>query len=114
MLGSSAFTWRLPRTLKFSVVPWTRNWPPALYRNRTSAHGPACLRGNDTAQAPLHLCFPHLYCAHVGATGLQHHRRERQRLEGPFFAPPRSVAEAARLHPAVRLRFHATKSSSIR
>src|SRR5215469_1464969 len=89
--------------LSFSVVPVAlspRNSPPALYRNRTSARGPACLRGSDTAQAPLHLCSPRPRCAHVGATGQRHPPRERQRLEGPFVAPFQSAAKAARLHPS--------------
>jgi len=84
-------------TLRVALLP--RNSIPAPYRNKTSALGRVFLRGSDTARALLHLCSLHRHCVQVGATELQHHRHERQRLEGPFVAPLRSAVTAARLHP---------------
>src|SRR5215472_3061927 len=89
--------------LTFTVAPLAplpRNSPPALYRNRTFGRALVFHRGSDRSREPLHLCSLHHDCTHVGATGLQHHRRARQRLEDPSFAPLQSAAEAAKLRPS--------------
>src|SRR5215467_10805321 len=83
-----------------AVAPLPRNSPPTLYRNRTFGRATVFHRGSDRTREPLHLCSFHRDCAHVGATGLQHHRRAQQRLEDPSFAPLQSAAEAAKLRPS--------------
>src|SRR6516225_9336586 len=103
MSNWSAAGFDLPMTLAFTVAPVAplpRNSPPALYRNKTFGRAPVFQRGSDRTREPLHLCSLHHDYAHVGATGLQHHRRARQRLEDPSFAPLQSAAEVARLRPS--------------